>query len=253
MSQKVPWIRVVVEGVVVVASILLAFSIDRGWDKYRTRQVEAEALEVLARDLRAAVSQLEVFREHQDGTAAASFEAYQALSLGVERSDQAGVSARIRRAFRRRTLSLPRTGYAELMSSGSLNAVRRPALREAIIGHYDLVSRTEAAVEKNSTTFTDGFMGSVFTVGGLLLRVPEPADDVNTVLGDRSGNRLPPDFAHRPDPLWRYAVDSPEWDRARSVLLQNGRGAQANVNSAQELIAAAEALHGEIRAYLDGD
>ena len=44
MTQRVPWFRVLVEGVVIVGSILLAFGIDAWWDG---RQVDARRVELL--------------------------------------------------------------------------------------------------------------------------------------------------------------------------------------------------------------
>ena len=43
-AKQLPWLRIVAEGVVIVASILFAFGIDRGWDNWQERQEESEAL-----------------------------------------------------------------------------------------------------------------------------------------------------------------------------------------------------------------
>ncbi len=50
MTGKIPWLRVFVEGVVIVASILLAFGIDAWWSQERERQAEVEALQGLRDD-----------------------------------------------------------------------------------------------------------------------------------------------------------------------------------------------------------
>ena len=44
MSRKIQWTRVIVEGVVIVGSILLAFGIDAAWAESRTRAEEREVL-----------------------------------------------------------------------------------------------------------------------------------------------------------------------------------------------------------------
>ena len=44
MSRSIPWTRVLVEGVVVVGSILLAFAIDAWWEEARDRAAETELL-----------------------------------------------------------------------------------------------------------------------------------------------------------------------------------------------------------------
>ena len=43
-DQKIPWKRIAVEAVAIVASILLAFSIDALWDNYQDRREEYELL-----------------------------------------------------------------------------------------------------------------------------------------------------------------------------------------------------------------
>jgi hypothetical protein len=44
LKPQIPWLRVVVEGVVIVGSILLAFGIDAWWDERTVRNDVAEAL-----------------------------------------------------------------------------------------------------------------------------------------------------------------------------------------------------------------
>lgn len=47
-STKIPWLRVFVEGMVIVSSILLAFGIDRWWEGRQDRGFEQEALRRLS-------------------------------------------------------------------------------------------------------------------------------------------------------------------------------------------------------------
>jgi hypothetical protein len=53
VSRQIPWLRVFVEGVVIVGSILLAFGIDAWWEE-RQEGVE-ELLKVLRPELAAVV------------------------------------------------------------------------------------------------------------------------------------------------------------------------------------------------------
>ena len=66
MSQKVPWLRVLVEGVVIVASILLAFGIDAWWDRSQQRGQEQELLQGLESDFVSSLATLDqTIRIHQ--------------------------------------------------------------------------------------------------------------------------------------------------------------------------------------------
>ena len=44
MSRQIPWLRVVVEGVVIVSSILLAFGIEAAWEKAHGEKRVFEAI-----------------------------------------------------------------------------------------------------------------------------------------------------------------------------------------------------------------
>ena len=59
MTQSTPWTRVLVEGLVVVGSILLAFAIDAWWDDRRDRRAEAEILAGLESEFQGHLAELE--------------------------------------------------------------------------------------------------------------------------------------------------------------------------------------------------
>ena len=52
MKPQIPWLRVFVEGVVIVGSILLAFGIEAGWQARGDRNDERAYLEGLLKDVR---------------------------------------------------------------------------------------------------------------------------------------------------------------------------------------------------------
>lgn len=53
-SKDIPWVRVFVEGVVIVGSILLAFSLDAWWDNQNREDELREQLEVVTREMQSA-------------------------------------------------------------------------------------------------------------------------------------------------------------------------------------------------------
>lgn len=64
MSSRIPARRLLVEGLVVVASILLAFAIDAWWDRSRERAEERVILSQLVEELRANIEILSANSEH---------------------------------------------------------------------------------------------------------------------------------------------------------------------------------------------
>lgn len=51
-GRSIPWRRTMVEGIAITLSILLAFSIDAGWEKFKERKQETAFLQSLLRDFK---------------------------------------------------------------------------------------------------------------------------------------------------------------------------------------------------------
>lgn len=74
MSEKVPWRRIVVEGLVVVVSILLAFAIDAAWDNRSAAKAERALLTSLRAEFDSNRSAIEnSIQFHERDVAVASF------------------------------------------------------------------------------------------------------------------------------------------------------------------------------------
>ena len=71
---RIPWLRVLIEGVVIVGSILLAFGIDAWWEGRQERVEEQALLSRLQGELAEAESHLQEWRENQRGVADAGRE-----------------------------------------------------------------------------------------------------------------------------------------------------------------------------------
>ena len=77
--KQVPWLRVTVEGVVIVASILLAFVIDASWDERQATDEEAEIVAAVVQDLRRSRDAMDVVLSSHD-LGRVSFDAFLATS-----------------------------------------------------------------------------------------------------------------------------------------------------------------------------
>jgi len=66
-KHEISWVRVLVEGIVIIVSILLAFGIDTWWAGVQERREESAALKSLVTDLEANVAELdEAISRHSD-------------------------------------------------------------------------------------------------------------------------------------------------------------------------------------------
>jgi len=251
MNNEKPSRQIVVEGLVIVLSILLAFGIDAWWGGQLEHETEQDSLEVLVRDLSATVDQLGELQGFADGSVEAALGAYTALSHDPPDSDRAAVADQLSRSLARRTVRLPRAGYSDLISTGSLGLIRDRGLRESILKFYEAAELTERIIEKNSALYTDQRLGQVLLLEGLFLPRPVATglpvqSELNAIIQERLGQ----DFRPRPDRLWDFPPDSREWNRIRNALLMNARGWQSAELLAGDLRSQAEALRREIRFYL---
>jgi hypothetical protein len=133
MPRNIPWGRLLAEAVVVVASILLAFAIDAGWDRHQLIQEEREVLGGLE-------SELEEGRLVIEATRVATTEARAHLHFFLEATpdDIAGIpaSAVLERIYypliRQWGSAIPRGALDAATGSGQLAGIREPALRAAL-------------------------------------------------------------------------------------------------------------------------
>jgi len=246
--------NLVIEGAVIVLSILLAFGIDALWEERREASNTRQSMEVVRRDLVDALTQLEEFEEFSADTARASLEAARAFS-GLEPvaiADRPQVEALILRSTARRTMLLPRAGYTDLLNTGNLAEIDNRALRDSLVQFYEAATRSQEIVEKNSSLFTDQALKDAVIASGLLM--PLPGNNEATELQARRNvimrEIMGPDFPTRSTRLWQLPIESPELDRVVAALIQNARGATTGQVIAHDTHAKAAEVIRQIDAYL---
>ena len=72
MRTSIPWPRVIVEGAVIVVSILLAFGIDAWWEGRQERAEEGRYIAALLDEAYGAANELEIDRQARVGRLAAA-------------------------------------------------------------------------------------------------------------------------------------------------------------------------------------
>lgn len=243
-----------IEGVVIVLSILLAFGIDAFWEERREAADTRESLEVVRRDLVEVQAQLEEFESFSAKTANASLEAARALSgvTPVAAADRPRVEALILRSTSRRTMRLPRAGYTDLLNTGNLAEIDNRALRDSLVEFYEAADRSQEIIEKNSALFTDEALKDAITTSGLLM--PMPFENVDTDVQRRRNEMMRdlmgPDFPVRATRLWQLPMDSPVLDQVVAALLQNARGSLTAQIIAGDALAEAEEVIRQIDGHL---
>jgi hypothetical protein len=129
-TKGIPWLRVAVEGVVIVGSILLAFGIDAWWEALGRRDEARSAVVALTSDFEAVERQLDNFRAGNERTIIA-IDSVADLLRG--RTEPVEVPARLLAWVVRTPTPSPPTGALDaLLNSGSLALLEDPELGRAL-------------------------------------------------------------------------------------------------------------------------
>ena len=132
MAQGIPWGRIAAEGIAIVVSILLAFSIDAAWDASRERAEERRALSGLRDEFRENLERLDAnLGRHR--TTLSACRALLAISDGGPVPAPDSTAILLRRAFVDAFSYNPSVGVLEgLIASGDLGLIRDTELRNLL-------------------------------------------------------------------------------------------------------------------------
>lgn len=132
-NRQVSWRPVLLEGVVIVASILLAFAIDAWWDNRIDQQREREHLESMRTEFQASLSGLDEVLTSVQGHAK-NIETF--IELLKTSGDKPVVvpGSLLGSAITWRTSDVSTSTLSALMASGDLNLLRNVELRENLAG-----------------------------------------------------------------------------------------------------------------------
>jgi hypothetical protein len=127
-AQRIPWPRVLIEGVVIVASILLAFGIDAAWQDRTDRGLESDLIAAIERDMRQNLDEADrVLAGHAVRSAALR------VVLDTPPAELSEISEdSTRSVLRRLALVQTFTPFDGSIRTGDLSVLRDPALRAAI-------------------------------------------------------------------------------------------------------------------------
>ena len=144
-NTSIEWKRLITEGFVIVASILLAFAIDAWWDeRQQTRDAEGQVARVVA-ELRANVAVLE---KQDEDLSSANEVAGEFLSLLGPEPVSTGlleIAALLEGIYSVPTFSLERSASANFISSGQLTEGRWTEFRISLANTLSSASTAERA------------------------------------------------------------------------------------------------------------
>ncbi len=156
MKAQIPWLRVFVEGVVIVGSILLAFGLQAWWDGVQERIEEREIIERLISDVQADIQGIE-------GGLIALSRKEQSLSRVDSVFGESDTRPRDPVLFLGDVIygaqygwnqyGTRRTTFDELLGSGAFSLVRDTELRESISSYYAAYLRAQNRIDERETEY----------------------------------------------------------------------------------------------------
>jgi len=194
LNQRIPWPRIVVEGTIIVVSILLAFWIDAWWNERQLQADEREAIAQLVADFRTNEELLGDIRAVHEIALDAAYEILARAGLGGQPQSDATTAELVYLALRSWTYDPVLGGTLSLIQSGRLGILRNSSLRVALAGWPDIVADlTGDEWGENRTTFertgpyliAKGAMYDALRSAGRLRRIDmDPRSDLSALLSD---------------------------------------------------------------------
>jgi pimeloyl-ACP methyl ester carboxylesterase len=139
-STRIPWARIVAEGVAIVGSILLAFALDAWWDRRAERRDELETLTRLAEEFDRSAEILAATQAFQDSVIRASEALLELIGPGAEPGVPTDSVGRLIYGSIRRGTFTPVSGVlGSVLSSGRLRIIISDSLRAELAAWPGLV------------------------------------------------------------------------------------------------------------------
>lgn len=192
--MKIPWMRIGLEGVVIIVSILLAFGIDAWWGERQERAEEREALAQLESDFQANAVQLDTVRFYHQRALDAGYEILARAGLGGEPLGGPSTAELVLEVGSAWNYDPVLGGINSLIQSGKLGIVQNDSLRIAIAGWPDVVRDLNGDEDQQQeNTFerlrpylmTRGVLFDALMAGGMFARLEHRAvPDMAWILED---------------------------------------------------------------------
>jgi hypothetical protein len=137
--RDIPWPRILVEGTAIVASILLAFTIDAWWDERNERADEREVLLALKAEFEANEREARAVIDHHEDSIQRIRDFKSMRPDSIEAMAPADYRLLVAAFASPRTFDPQRGSVRALIGAGKLGILRDPALRDALMSFMTIV------------------------------------------------------------------------------------------------------------------
>ena len=163
MARRIPWLRVFVEGTVIVVSILLAFGIDAWWQRQQDAERALEYVRALRADMQAAVLQLDSAIAASVGQQAATNRVLELVRDTGPVADSS-VSGEIDIGGE---AMIPMGTLTALVETGDVGLLEDERLRATIVKEYSLIQRIVLILDRFFEMAIDNNRDRILVIEGL--------------------------------------------------------------------------------------
>lgn len=220
--RKQDWFTAILELVILVFGIYIGLQVDDWVSERGDRRTETIYLELLARDLAELQQQVQAQHAFEKDKVDVAARAYELLTSDDPSAHQVELGELLTTLSGRRTLSLVSATYEQMVSSGHLQLIREPRLRDKLVRHFAMMKRDEAIIGKNNQDLIDDIYGPFLLQAGISLRFGRLDTEATLNRGAAiMAERLGPDYEPLPDVVLSRPPEAESWsDIRRNVIFR---------------------------------
>jgi hypothetical protein len=250
--RKQDWFTAILELVVLVIGIYIGLQVDDWASERKDRQSETVYLELLARDVAELQQQVEGQHAFEKDKVDVAARAYELLTSDDPSAHQVELGELLTLLSGRRTLSLNSATYEQMVSSGHLQLIRDPKLRDKLVRHFARMKRDEAIIGKNNQDLIDDIYGPFLLQAGITMRFGQ--HDTETILNRGAAimaERLGPDYEPLPDAVLSRPPEAESWSDIRRNVIFRMRIATVGQAKSEDIAAYMQEIADDLVAQLE--
>ena len=236
--RRQDWFTAILELVILIIGIYIGLQVDDWVSERQDRETETMYLELLARDVAELQQQVDAQRAFEKDKVEAAARAYRLLTTADPAAHQAELGGLLTSLSGRRTLSLVSATYEQMVSSGHLQMIRDPELRDKIVRLFALLKRDEQIIGKNNQDLVDDIFGPFLLQAGISPRFER--HDTEAALNRAAAviaEQLGQDYEVPADTVFSQPAEAESWSDIRRNVLYRMRIASVGQVKAEDIAA----------------
>jgi hypothetical protein len=250
--RKQDWFTAILELVILVLGIYIGLQVDDWVSERKDRQAETIYLELLARDVAELLQEVERQHAFEKDKVDAAVRAYELLTSDDPSAHQVELGELLTMLSARRTLSLNSATFEQMVSSGHLQLIRDPILRDTLVRHFARMKRDEAIIGRNNQDLIDDIFGPFLMQIGITMRFGrhDPEAVLNrgaAILAERLGAKYEP----IPDVVLSRPPEAESWSDIRRYVIFRMRIAAVGQAKSEDITAYIQEIADDLSAELE--